>query len=459
MNNMKAESMDKVDLTNRLLADMASLCLSESYADVEFLVEQQKLPAHRVVLAVRSEYFRALLYGGMSESTQRQIQLDVRLDLFKLLLEYIYTGNLLLTTMKEDVVINMLGTADHYGFHDLQLAISKYLTQSLTLKNVCVVLDAALLYNLKDLTEACLSFMDGNASDLLQEESFNLLSQESLEMVLQRDTFYAPEGEIFQGVLKWSRSNNAVDIESLWDAVRLPLIGINDLLEVVRPLEILDLNKLLDAISQTRSKILPYRSHLILEKNVATAEYSARCTEGVDCSNLLNGDVINYTEDTGYTYHTISEGKDNAIVVELGAMYNINHIRLLLWDKDHHAYSYFIEVSADKLNWERVIDYSQYHCRSWQYLYFAARPVRFIKIVGTYSNTVENYRFVSLEAMHAIDVPKLIGHFVSPVDNVATIPMHACVMKDCKITCNTLIDGNFLDYDEASQQCYLQILC
>ena len=36
----------------------------------------------------------------------------------------------------------------------------------------------------------------------------------------------------------------------------------------------------------------------------------------------------------------------------------------------------------DQRDWVRVVDYSNYHCRSWQRLYFSQRVVRFIRIVG-----------------------------------------------------------------------------
>lgn len=41
----------------------------------------------------------------------------------------------------------------------------------------------------------------------------------------------------------------------------------------------------------------------------------------------------------------------------------------------------------DEKDWVRVIDHSQYFCRSWQYLYFESRVVLYIRIVGT-NNTV-----------------------------------------------------------------------
>ncbi|BFF98181.1 BTB/POZ domain-containing protein 9-like [Drosophila madeirensis] len=61
--------------------DMSGLCLNERYSDVEFVVEQ-RLPAHRNILAERSEYFRAMLYGDLAESKEREIRLEVPVSAF-----------------------------------------------------------------------------------------------------------------------------------------------------------------------------------------------------------------------------------------------------------------------------------------------------------------------------------------------------------------------------------------
>ena len=37
--------------------------------------------------------------------------------------------------------------------------------------------------------------------------------------------------------------------------------------------------------------------------------------------------------------------------------------RLLLWDCDERAYSYYIEVSTDQKQWTRVADKSQEECK------------------------------------------------------------------------------------------------
>ncbi|KAH8386811.1 hypothetical protein KR093_002722, partial [Drosophila rubida] len=450
--NTAGDYTNEIDLGDRFSVDIARLCMNDHYSDVEFVVEEQRLPAHRAILAARSEYFRALLYGGMSETTQRQIALEVPLDSFKVLLRYIYSGTLSLATLDEDAIIGILGMANQYGFQDLEMAISKYLRQYLSLNNVCMILDAARLYNLEELTQVCLMYMDRNAAELLQHDSFKMLSRESLEEVLRRDCFFAPEVEIFRSVWKWSRYNPDIDIETVVSLVRLPLINLEDLLQVVRPSgilkpEILDA-KILDAILESStSKTLPYRAALWPEENVATAKFMSRCIQGECRSALLDGDVTSYDMEHGYTRHCITDSNDDGIVVELGTMCMINHIRMLLWDRDSRAYSYFIEVSGDQQHWERVIDYSKYHCRSWQYLYFEARPVRFMRIVGIQNTVNRVFHLVGLEAMHTINVPKLIDGFVAPDANVATMEMSAIVTDGVSHTRNGLINGDYARYD------------
>lgn len=81
-----------------------------------------------------------------------------------------------LSTLQEDVVLDILGLAHQYGFVDLETAISDFLRQALSLSNVCAIFDAARLYQLNYLTRVCASFMDNHALNIITHESFNQLS-------------------------------------------------------------------------------------------------------------------------------------------------------------------------------------------------------------------------------------------------------------------------------------------
>lgn len=209
--------------------------MNSDYSDVTFVVQGSRFPAHRVLLAARSEYFRALLYGGLSESKQEEISLDVPVVAFRTLLKYIYSGRMSLNALKDDNILDTLGLADHFGFTELQLAISEYLVNILSVSNCCAILDAAALYNLEHLTQVCYTFIDRNAKDLLAHPNFLQVSKQSLCGILSRDSFFAPEVDIFLVVKEWCRNNeDEANIQDVVQHVRLSLMKLEQLLNEVR---------------------------------------------------------------------------------------------------------------------------------------------------------------------------------------------------------------------------------
>ena len=52
----------EVEHVNYLSENIGALFMREDYSDVTLVVEAQKFPAHKVVLAARSEYFRFVGY-------------------------------------------------------------------------------------------------------------------------------------------------------------------------------------------------------------------------------------------------------------------------------------------------------------------------------------------------------------------------------------------------------------
>ncbi|EAL41978.2 AGAP006712-PA [Anopheles gambiae str. PEST] len=128
-------SASMIDHSDQVLVSLGELCISDDYSDVTFVVEKERISAHRAILAVRCEYFRALLYGGLEESKQSEITLDVSSTAFKHLLRYIYTGSLELKDMEVDDILTLLGLVHQYGITAFVKAISDYLYGVLTVEN------------------------------------------------------------------------------------------------------------------------------------------------------------------------------------------------------------------------------------------------------------------------------------------------------------------------------------
>lgn len=143
----------EVEHVNHLSDQLGKLYLSDEFSDVLLVLgDNQTIPAHKVILAARSEYFRALLFGGMRESSQHEVKLvDTPFVAFKHLLKYIYTGNISLHSYKEDMILEVLSLAHLYGFLELETSISEYLKAVLCVKSVCLIYDTASLYQLSDL--------------------------------------------------------------------------------------------------------------------------------------------------------------------------------------------------------------------------------------------------------------------------------------------------------------------
>ncbi|XP_070579023.1 BTB/POZ domain-containing protein 9-like [Ptychodera flava] len=444
----------EVEHVHHLSEQIGNLFLNQEYSDITFIVENTRFHAHRVILAARCEYFRALLFGGMRESRPEctEIELKDTTSLaFHALLKYIYTGKMNLQDLKEDSLLDILGLAHRYGFIDLELSISDYLRATLNISNVCLIYDVASLYQLRSLKDTCFSFMDNNAGEVMQSESFLALSEAALTDVISRHSFCASEIDIFNAVLEWSKNNPDVDPTNIVCAVRLPLMSLQDLLNIVRPTNLVSPDAILDAIKlreESRDMELGYRGYLAPEENVACMKHGGQVIRGEMKAALLDGDTTNYDLDRGFTRHPIEEPSGNGgIVIKLGKPCIINTIKMLLWDRDPRSYSYYIEVSMDEQDWVKVIDHCSYMCRSWQTLHFQQRVVRYIRIVGVHNTVNKVFHLVSFECLFTNKPFCLDSGILVPNENVATVKASACVIEGVSRSRNALLNGDTKNYD------------
>ena len=76
----------------------------------------------------------------------------------------------------------------------------------------------------------------------------------------------------------------------------------------------------------------------VVDSNVATPKLGATVIVGDVKQALLDGETKNYDMERGFTRHPIDDvTRDKGIVIKLGMQCIINHMRLLLWDKDQRC--------------------------------------------------------------------------------------------------------------------------
>uniref|UniRef100_A0A8C8DAY3 BTB/POZ domain-containing protein 9 n=1 Tax=Oryzias sinensis TaxID=183150 RepID=A0A8C8DAY3_9TELE len=406
-------SVSEIDHIHLLSEQLGALVLGEEYSDVTFIVEGKRFPAHRVILAARCHYFRALLFGGMKESQpQAEVRLEeTRAEAFSMLLNYLYTGRASLSSAREEVLLDFLGLAHRYGLQPLEDSTSDFLRTILHINNVCLVFDVACLYCLSALSAACCAYMDRHAPEVLTSDGFLTLSKAALLTVVQRDSFAATEKDIFQALCRWCRHHQDGDhTQEVMSVVRLPLMTLAEMLNVVRPSGLVSPDDLLDAIktrSESRNMDLNYRGMLIPEENLATMKHGAQVVKGELKSALLDGDTQNYDLDHGFSRHPIEEDGRAGIEVKLGQPSIINHIRLLLWDRDS----------------------------------------RYVRIVGTHNTVNKVFHLVAFECMFTSRSFTLENGLLVPAENVATTACCASVVEGVSRSRNALLNGDTRNYD------------
>lgn len=174
-----AEATKKLEVAPPTLADdMRRLVGSESFSDVEFLLDDgSRVFGHRAVLARRSRHFCAMFESGLRESASREVVMaGISRGAFLALLEYLYTDDV---ALQEDSVVEVLQAADRFGEERLKQLCQVYMEQGITSATVCDLFYVAELYNATHLQAVCLNNVLLAYESICQTEAYHRLPEEA----------------------------------------------------------------------------------------------------------------------------------------------------------------------------------------------------------------------------------------------------------------------------------------
>lgn len=168
-----------------LLCDLRKLINNEAFSDCTFIVEGQQVHANRALLAVRSEYFYALLYGSsMRESIQVQneddtkdvgfareripIEIkDVPYPVFMKVIEYLYTDGI--QEISTDLGIQVLISSELFMLDRLKALCEDIIRRDLNMDNVFQVLIASHRHGAGGLKDIALEFIIFSCDRILNQ--------------------------------------------------------------------------------------------------------------------------------------------------------------------------------------------------------------------------------------------------------------------------------------------------
>jgi hypothetical protein len=172
------------------------LILNNLFADVYFEVEGKIIPSHRNILICRSEYFRAMLSSksnfkesnDLNHSQKNPIYIkNMSYDVFKELLNYIYTGCVRYKKMPYFILIGLMRAADLVNLIELQQLCLFYLSLILNKENVVEIYKEASDTDdvLKSVLDLCFDNFAANFASISKSVEFCSLSQELMIRVIE----------------------------------------------------------------------------------------------------------------------------------------------------------------------------------------------------------------------------------------------------------------------------------
>uniref|UniRef100_A0A0K0EQX4 BTB domain-containing protein n=1 Tax=Strongyloides stercoralis TaxID=6248 RepID=A0A0K0EQX4_STRER len=444
----------EIDHSDKVIENLSHLCFSKSLSDITLSIGETKIPAHKMVLASRSDYFKNLFNSGMKETVSCEIVLhENNIHAFKICLKYLYTGKIDFHLMPIDMAIDIFIISNKYAFEDLEELCTKYFKLNIEEKNICSLLMVCLAYDLEEVESLVLHYIDKHGNDILNLSEFLDIPGQCVENIISRNSFLADEEVIFITIQKWLLVNKERESfkDTLTKHIRLPLLSIECLFGPIRESKLFKADDILDAIKEKYEKSYSNLNHrcfvrpeydvMLSRYQIISGDNSSKLTSlpsyshKIECENKATGHVIGID----------SEG----IVIEFSNKYLINNITFRLLDYDQRYFSYHIEVSIDGKDWVKLIDYDKYNCMGVQNLFFTQRAVKFVRIRGTKASILNLFQILTFHALYTLNPRKVdpITNIVIPKKSIATTKENALVLEGVSRTRDALLNGNYDDYD------------
>lgn len=242
------------------------------------MIGYERIPAHKAIISSKCEYFAAMLKNGWQESAGKIVRLNhVSSEEFKLIMQYIYTGEMTVKTVPTSLTV--LELSKLYLLKDLQNLIESQFKANLSLDNVFIIIKSACEMKLESICKICYEFLNYNLY-LLPEEGYNELTYEAWEFILEARTeiissviyIEVDEIHIFKNLLNWANTQN-MDVQDervqyLFSKIRFNMMNSIDLIGTVRRSNVYDINFLLDALEKKLQKELLYSKLRLLNLNL-----------------------------------------------------------------------------------------------------------------------------------------------------------------------------------------------
>ena len=160
---------------------MANVLAEGRFSDVIVVAEEREFPVHRVILAQRSDVFRAMFDVDMTEKQNKRVVIeDLSADAVGDLLTFVYTDS---APNVNKLAMELLAAAEKYNIPRLKAVCEAELAKSLNIDNVIDRLLDSETYRADQLKAAALHWIRKHAPEVVQTTSWKSLCKEHPALV------------------------------------------------------------------------------------------------------------------------------------------------------------------------------------------------------------------------------------------------------------------------------------
>jgi hypothetical protein len=165
-----------------LIHCLDSLVNNKSFTDIAFDVDGTVIPAHKLILQVRTEYFHRMFSSGLRESQSNLIRIfDCSPNVFIDILKFIYTDSCFIS---EENCNLLMEQANFFQLDRLKAICENYWRDNLNVNNACSIIQIADRFNATQLKDFAREFIFSHIQEVITTESFKELDQVLVSQIL-----------------------------------------------------------------------------------------------------------------------------------------------------------------------------------------------------------------------------------------------------------------------------------
>ncbi|XP_057326784.1 speckle-type POZ protein-like [Microplitis mediator] len=155
---------------------MSNYFFSPELSDVTLKVQDEEIPAHKLILAFHSPVFKTMFNTDMRETTENRICLEgFDVDTIKEVLRFMYSGNIAVENDIE-LLLKILSCTNMYQITSLRILCEYQLIQNFTVDNIIKILVETDRFEVPILHEKAMLYLNCNRERISYSEAIKELN-------------------------------------------------------------------------------------------------------------------------------------------------------------------------------------------------------------------------------------------------------------------------------------------